>query len=98
MEVKFSLKVFFLIQTSYSSKQATLVCNPFAAKFSYSVLVFRWDNLNITKSGLVPRFSITIYFSGLMFLAEEHDSLNFFSTGEDSAKLFEEIVFFSPSF
>ena len=26
-------------------------------------------------------------------LAEEHDSLNLFSTGEDSAELFEEIVF-----
>ena len=29
-------------------------------------------------------------------LAEEHDSLNLFSTGEDSAKLIEEIVFLVP--
>ena len=31
-------------------------------------------------------------------LAEEHDSLNLFSTGEDSAELIEEIVFLGTSF
>ena len=97
MEVKFSLKVFVLIQTPYSSKQVTLVCSPFVAKFSSSILVFRSDNLDITKSILVPRSSMTISQSPDV-LAEEHDSLNLFSTGEDSAELFVEIVFLGHSY
>ena len=75
MEVKFSLKVFVSIQTPYSSKPSTLVCRPVAAKFSSSVLVFRSDNLEITKSILVPRSSITIS-QWPDVLAKEHDSLN----------------------
>ena len=49
----FWLKVFVSIQTPYSSKQGTLVCRPFAEKLSSPVLVFRSDNLDITKINFV---------------------------------------------
>ena len=89
MEVKFSLKVFFLIQTSYSSKQVILVCRPIGTNFSSSVLVFRSDNLDITSMTISQWPDV---------LAEEHDPLNISSTGENSAQLIEEIVFLGPSF
>ena len=49
------------------------------------------------KSILPPRFSTTV--SQLPdVLSEEHESLNVFSAGEDSAQQIEEIVFLDPSF
>ena len=61
MELKFSLKVFVLNPDSvFLEKEVTLVCSHFGAKFSSSILVFRSDNQDITKSILVPRSSVTI--------------------------------------
>ena len=65
--------------------------------FSSSILVFMSDNLDITKSILVQRSSMTMS-KWPDVLAKEHDSLNLSSTGEDSAELIEEIVFLGHSF
>ena len=88
-----------LIQVPSSPKHVTSLCSTFTAKFSSFISVIRSDNLHTVslKFILLPRSSITI--SQLSdVLGEEHDSLNVFSTEEDSTQQIEKIVFLDPSF